>query len=451
MTIRKWAIILVGLAALLVAAVVLTIHFYLPTAPYERACKLLQRQRYEEAIEQFTTMLAADPTHVSALINRGVAHAGLGQHDRAIADYTAAIGLEPGTYVPYKNRALAHAEQGDVAAAIADYEQYLCLSRNDPSEADERRHIEGRIQELRQQLSPSSGFAGGLIVEEYPLVAAAVDSPGRFEFLDRIPDDVLARRAAWRGFDAEQRVNAMNEVLAPFSYRLVAEENAEWHCTFYDLYHEDELVRSDLSHVWPVAVNESGTDFACVAENAPNEMPLYLLIRNGSVQPLDWTRFVHGVVPVYLGDDLVTVESVDNYGMRYAVKRGDEVVYTYTASKQFAGSPPVKRLAAWEGHWILETVEGTFVDGESLDEQLGVDEIFHYVIFQGRPLFFFERGGRVDISYGGETLPQTYDEVVHYQCCEPSVFNIESNEHMLWFYALKDGIWHYVEMGIYDE
>ncbi len=150
MTTRKWTIILVGLAALLVAAVVLTIYFHLPTDPYERACKLLQRQRYEEAIEQFTTVLVADPTYVSALINRGVAHTKIDQHDRAIADYTAAIGLEPGTYVPYKNRALAHAEQGDVAAAIADYEQYLCLSRNDPSEADERRRVKVRVQELRQ-------------------------------------------------------------------------------------------------------------------------------------------------------------------------------------------------------------------------------------------------------------------------------------------------------------
>ncbi len=447
MTTRKWTITLVGLVVLLVAATVLTTYFYLPLDPYDRACKLLQQQRYEVAIEQFTAVLEADPTHVSALINRGVAHTRIDQHNRAIADYTAAIGLEPGTYVPYKNRALAHAEQGDVAAAIADYEQYLCLSRNDPSEADERRRVKVRVQELRQQLSPSSGFAGGLIVEEYPLVAADVDSPGRFEFLDRIPDDVLARREAWREPSPEQRIGAMNEKLIPLGYRLAFEGLG------YALYREEELIVSDLRQYLPhpVSVNESGTDFAFVAKNAPNEMPLHLLIRNGSVQPLDWTRFVHGVVPVYLGDDLVTVESVDNYGMQYAVKRDDEVVYTYTASKQFAGSPPVKRLAAWEGHWILETVEGTFVDGESLNEQLGVDEVFHCVIFQGQPLFFFEEDRQVSISYGGETLPISYDRVPHYWCCEPATFNVKSNEHMLWFYALKDGIWHYVEIGVYDE
>ena len=318
-------------------------------------------------------------------------------------------------------------------------------------------------RELRQQPGASSNIVAGLTIEEYPIVAADVDSPGHFEFLDRIPDDVLARREAWRGFDAEQRVSAMNEILAPFGCRLTAEENAEWQETFYDFYCEDDEILSDLRHIWPISVNESGMDFAFVAENGPNKRPFYLLIRSDGVQPVDWERFVYGVVPVYLGDDLISAETLDDqrkeYPVKggvmvitpYAVKRGDDVVYTYTPSKQYAGSPPVKRLAAWEGHWILETVEEVFVDGESLNEQLGVDEVFHCVTFQGQPLFFFEEDRQVSISYGGETLPISYDRVPHYWCCEPATFNVKSNEHMLWFYALKDGIWHYVEMGVYDE
>jgi hypothetical protein len=311
-------------------------------------------------------------------------------------------------------------------------------------------------RELRQQPGASSSIVAGLTIEEYPIVAADVEAPYCFEFLDYMPDGILARREAWRGFDAVQRVSTLNETLSPFGYRLVAEKNAEWNCTFYDLYREDELVESDLWSIWPVAVNESGTDFALVAMNTPNEMPLYLLIRNGDVQPLDYDQFLN-IPPVYLGDDLITVESLDNYG-QYAVRRGDEVLYTYTASGIVAGAHPVKRLQVWEGHWVLETIEGVFIDGESLTGQLRVDDIFHYVIFQGQPLFFFRKGlpllgwgGQVRISYGDETLPLIYDEVVHYRCCEPAVFNIGSNEHMLWFYARKDGMWYYVEMGVYDE
>ena len=40
--------------------------------------------------------------------------------------------------------------------------------------------------------------ADRLVVEEYPIVAQEVDSPGRFEYLDRIGDDILDRRRTWR-------------------------------------------------------------------------------------------------------------------------------------------------------------------------------------------------------------------------------------------------------------
>lgn len=316
-------------------------------------------------------------------------------------------------------------------------------------------------RELPQRSGASSNIIAGLTIEEYPIVAADVDAPGRFEFLDRVPDDVLARRKAWREPSPEQRIGAMNEKLVPLGYRLAAEGLG------YALYREEELIVSDLRHFpRPVSVNESGTDFALVAEKGG-----LILVQNDNVQPLGSDRWIYyRTPPVYLGDDLLTVERLDDrrkeypatggtmYIYPYAVKREDEVVYTYMPSKQYAGSPPVKRLAAWEGHWILETVEGTFMDGKRLDKQLGVDEVFHFIAFQGQPLFFFRKdlpflgwGGKIRISYSGEILPVSYDRVPHYWCCEPATFNVQSNEHMLWFYALKDGIWHYVEIGIYDE
>ncbi len=55
------------------------------------------------------------------------------------------------------------------------------------------------------------------------------------------------------------------------------------------------------------------------------------------------------------------------------------------------------------------------------------------------------------ISYNGKTYSNTYDEVIHYKCCEPAAFNISNNENMVWFYALKNGFWYYVEAGIYDK
>mgnify|MGYP001143051209 FL=1 len=30
------------------------------------------------------------------------------------------------------------------------------------------------------------------------------------------------------------------------------------------------------------------------------------------------------------------------------------------------------------------------------------------------------------------------------------MFNVSGNETMVWFYALRDGVWHYVEAGVYE-
>jgi len=289
----------------------------------------------------------------------------------------------------------------------------------------------------------------GLTVEEYAIVADEVMAPYRFEFLDHVPQEIPARREEWRGHDAVRRVDALNEALAPFDYRLEAKESIQWQRTLFDLYQGDELLLPGLGHVWPVAVNESGTDFALAVENAPNTTPLYLLVHNGGLETIDWNLFVHAAPPVYLGDDLLTIEITD--AGHFPIKRNGETFYTYAPKRAYAGSPPVVRLVTWEGHWILETFDGTFMDGESLEEQLGVDQVFHYIIFQGQPLYFYTQAGKVHISYGGESPLLIYEEVVHHQCCEPAVFNVDSNEHMLWFYGLREGTWHYVEIGVYGE
>lgn len=287
--------------------------------------------------------------------------------------------------------------------------------------------------------------AAGLTIEEYAVVSATVDAPKRFEFMDRVPEDVLARRAAWRDFDTERRLSRLNEALAPFDCRLTAEETAEWRGVFYDFYCEDREILSNLRRVWSVSVNASGTDFAFVAENAPNKSPGYLLVQKDTVHPLsDWGY----VVPVYRGDELLTLERLGDG--QFAVKQGEEVLYTYR-DRGIRADRPIKRLLTEGENWILEARGEVIVNGESLNQRLDVDEIFHYIILQGQPLFFFERGSQVRVSYGGETLPVVYDEVVHYQCCEPAMFNVRSNEHMLWFYALREGIWHYVEIGSYTD
>jgi hypothetical protein len=279
-----------------------------------------------------------------------------------------------------------------------------------------------------------------LTAEEYPIVSAAEDQPSHFEYRDRLTDAILGVRRSWREPDSAVKVDAANRAINPFGYLLAADAGG----TTYTLYYHDSVLVSDVSSFYPVAVNSSGTDFRLLLDTV--SQPATLIVMPETVANVD-TQTFFWIAPVYAGDDLVEVEVDWNAGLFY-VRRAGQVVYTVTPSGPFV-EPPVKALWSWDGHWVLE-VDGTvLVDGESLNAQLGYDEIFGWQLIAGCPFYFFKQNGQIGVSYGGQTLPYTYQDVAHYMCCEPSMFNLSGNGTMVWFHALRDGMWYYVEMGAY--
>jgi hypothetical protein len=298
----------------------------------------------------------------------------------------------------------------------------------------------------------SNGQAGtsALTLEEVAIVSNAQDRPTHLEYMERIGPEILERRRAWREPAPQEQVARYNQVLAPFGYRLEAEFNADWNQTFYDLYREPaaEPLLLDLMRVWPPSVSASGDEFIMAAENAPNVQPTLLLI--SSQGPMPWQAQDSNMLrPAYLGDEQAAVVGKQGQGidLEYAVWVGGRQVYSGTAPMMV--THPLRGFAVWDGHWALELEDQVIVDGEDLGGQLGYASAFGFQVVGGRPLYFFEDDGRIHLSYDGETLPVSYDEVIHNQCCEPAMFNLQGNENMTWFHALRDGTWYYVEAGVY--
>ncbi len=221
---------------------------------------------------------------------------------------------------------------------------------------------------------PQAFALGNLTVEEYPVVSKDLDTPNHFEFNQRILPAVLERRKIWRGQIAERRVEAANQALARFGYRLQLTDEPPRRR--HDLYRGDTLVQANISTVWPISVAASGSDFALLIE--------------------------------------------DERGRR-----------------------------SWNGHWVLEVDGQVIIDGKNLNEELGYEEIFAWQLLAGQPFYFFRKGGRIGVSYAGQTLAPRYDDVIHDKCCEPAAFNVAGNGTMVWGYALRNGIWNYIEMGVY--
>jgi len=289
---------------------------------------------------------------------------------------------------------------------------------------------------------------GPLVVREWPIVPATVIGPGRFEYNDVLGEEILSYIRALRDQSAERSLALTNEALASFGYRLDSRFDAGWNRTFYDLYREGEAepLLSGLSPLWEVplnaSVNASGTDFVLVVENAPNTRPLYLLVNSDEVQEWDsgesWAR------PGYVGDDLARVTRTDEASFTYQVELGTRSVYSGTAALHGAYMP-LRSLTTWDGHWVLEVDDHLIMDGQDIGQTLGYDAAFGFARIGGQPFYFFEQNGLVGISYGEQVLPHLYEQVLHNRCCEAAIHNVEAGAEAVWFHALRDGVWYWVE------
>ena len=275
-----------------------------------------------------------------------------------------------------------------------------------------------------------------LTVEEHPLA-------GQPPALQAPSPQVLDRRRPWRDPSLWQRAAQANQTLVNYAYRLVPKEQPGQRGPLLDLYRLDRLVLADLTAIWPLSPASPHDGFALVVEQSPGLT--WLVRREGAER---WPLAERGyTAPVLVGGDLVWVQTVVE-DAQYAVHRGEQTVYTLTLRGPRL-TLPIRGLWAWEGHWILEADGRVVMDGRDLGRERGHERVFGWHLVQGSALYFFEQGSRIGVSYGGQELPCRYDQVIRYAGPEAAAFEVSGNQTMVWFHALRDGAWYYVEMGVY--
>ncbi len=82
----------------------------------------LERGDYAGAIRRFDAVLAADPAHFGALLNRGVAYEQTGRLDEALADYDGVLALVPDLATALYYRGHVFAKQEDYERAVQAYD-----------------------------------------------------------------------------------------------------------------------------------------------------------------------------------------------------------------------------------------------------------------------------------------------------------------------------------------
>lgn len=257
-------------------------------------------------------------------------------------------------------------------------------------------------------LIPSTGQGMAFHIYEYALVEQSTDNPASSTFQARVPEAIASGGAAYGTPRPADALAAPNRLLVPAGYLLSLNPSPPF--SAYALYHDGVLVQRDITRIDPAVQDASGT-FTLTVETLTGERMV--------VSP-------NGVVP-WQGDT--------NGG-----EKGPEAA-AGTIDNAFIDEPLVYAGAGP----LLEGPAGRAAEAP-------IEGVLLYQNTIGAETFtLYNQDGIVHVRYAGRDLSNVYDQVISGQSGATSSYNPGGNGSMVWFYALRDGLWYYVEAGLYRQ
>jgi hypothetical protein len=157
---------------------------------------------------------------------------------------------------------------------------------------------------------------------------------------------------------------------------------------------------------------------------------------NGLPNPNDPQR-----APIFTGTELLWVQVRDYARVDVKTERRET---RFSFSTYNGAGMPIFGFRSWNGHWLLQVSDFLIQDGTILNEKYGFEEVFNWGLLKDKPYFFFRKGPFVGISFDGQFLLLTYQEVPHNKCCGLVSNNPSNDGKSVRFFARKNGIWTYV-------
>jgi hypothetical protein len=224
----------------------------------------------------------------------------------------------------------------------------------------------------------------------------------------------------------------------------------------YRIYQGKEVIAERADWVKPVSVNASGTEFITEVEMAGGS---YRLTRDH----FDRRPFPAGIEPeVYVGNRLLSVELAGsgNGGGLANIYLDKTLVYQGKTGYTIP-SGPTDGPWSYNHHWAIVLLAGELdpqggetvvdhvvLDGQDLNTKYGYDQSYQFAVLDGRPFYFHQKAGKIDLSFDGRDISEKYDEVPHYGCCSSALLNPHVSMNMVWFLARRGQGWYYVEAYI---
>lgn len=166
-----------------------------------------------------------------------------------------------------------------------------------------------------------------------------------------------------------------------------------------------------------------------------------LLIQNDIIYSWPYDYMGPNFSPVLYNDELLWA-TVNQDSLIEIKKTNSEVVFSFETF--YTSRLYMEKFTSWGNHWVLEAGDFLVQDGEFLNEKFNFEEVFEWGLVQGKPTYFFRKGSRIGLSYGGVFFSLPYQEVAHGMCCGFAANNPYVGKEAISFFGKRDGTWYSV-------
>ncbi len=112
---------------------------------------LMDTNRYQEAIEAYSTALKLDPKNVNVRVDMGTCYRRIGKPEIAVKEYDRALKIAPRHIQAHRNKGIVLAfDLKKNKEAIKEFQTYLTLSPNAPDAAQIRQVIKDLQERINQ-------------------------------------------------------------------------------------------------------------------------------------------------------------------------------------------------------------------------------------------------------------------------------------------------------------
>jgi hypothetical protein len=299
-----------------------------------------------------------------------------------------------------------------------------------------------------------------LVVNEYRLSSPPDYSTERlvFHFVSGDQEAILAETETYRDYQ-KQIGEYNNRLLMPLGYHQEDYQKEQFEGSGYffwysDIYRGDEKIVDGALFIGPISVNASGTDFIGNVMTYDGD---YVLTRGGYAKR-PWPA---GRAPyLFAGDQLLSIErtSPAHQEILVSLYLDDELAYQSSMLSGAATYGDMDGPWSYGGHWAIVLLDGkrkedgqiapmnrVVIDGQDINTLHNYEQSFQFAVLDERPFYFYQREGRIGISFDGQEFAREYDEIPHYRCCSPALLNPHISMNMVRFFARRGEEWYYVE------